>query len=747
MRKTVSTPISLTLIEDGQSAPFYTLEYFAWSNVERTNTTTTSPFTEPYAGWSDVIPENTSGLAYLWCKVITYTWNETTRQYDAGTPQYYRKTGTDGTSIKIQGTIAQAYASGTDMTSSFYVGDIQGTYAIRQGDDQIYVAIGVASGVVTYEALRDGGGELVKAADGDAYTVSMNCTVDLGDGNGAVNVKGCLLQWSGEASRWINLGLFQGQSGKTYFTHIAWADSVTLSSSTLPTPAGQTNKPNATAVTGGSIVPTSQSKPWMGYLINETVADSQVYTNYTWSEVKGKNGVAVSVDRNTFNVNNDIDGHVSSAQDLGSMVVKYMDGQTALAPEIYHNGTRVTSNGIQLEKNLYIFTPNGSTDHIDIALYTTAASGNNRLDLSSGHKSYTLTAVRTGYPNINFVITINGNSPQVKYTQKTYLALSSSNADEVDVKFGMKPSAISGIYWSIDIPLGNNDQPFIWERTRSEYTNGEETVELKLIADRGQDCVSIAKDNFVFATNPNDLLLSVGSIKKRTAIQLLNSSGAAQQIKSLTIFADAAANNIPQSISALGFGFTTKIVGGETPTGWQALPSPITLDMGMVPSVADISSLNYKSVTIEFKPTPLQRLWYVTKSGSTQYSSNLVLKVMLKDMNNNSLEGSINIDTAEEDRYDPIDVGLLTRGSNFTSIAFGTNQGIKSAELYGVLSGTKVPIMLQVIQSARPEDPYNAYLIWEHINISGQSFTKYVSTIKIEDNQTTQIGRYSLSLQ
>lgn len=322
-RLIIAGSVVVNLIEDGYSAPYYFNELFAWSNVESTNSTTTSPFgnnTEPNSAWKSFIPENTGNLAYLWCKQTKYTWNESTRTYEVeGDPQYYRRTGTNGTSINPAGTLGMVYAAGTDMTSTFQVGDIAGTYAVRQGDNQIYVARGVYYGIVTYDELRDSGGSLVQASDGDAYTVSMECEVDLDDGKGTVNVERCMLQWSAEANKWINLGPFQGQPGKTYYTHIAWAENVNTSTNPITVTGFVTTKSAS-----------DTTHLWMGVYIDENAGqDSSNASKYTWSYTKGPKGdtgedaYSFDVAPNVMSWPTDEEGNLKSYTAIGGVARAY----------------------------------------------------------------------------------------------------------------------------------------------------------------------------------------------------------------------------------------------------------------------------------------------------------------------------------------------------------------------------------------------------------------------------------------
>ena len=160
------------------------------------------------------------------------TYNESTGQYDAGQWTYIRLSGDNGTSINIK------------------------------GHEE------------TVEDLPPTG------QDGDAYVVD-----DTGD----------LYMWSADSGRWVNIGQFQGDNGKTFYQHIAWA-SDTSDDGTIPSPpAGQTTQPNKSSVTGFSTSP-FDGAAWMGILVDETVADSQVGNLYTWNEVQGASAIRLDLE-------------------------------------------------------------------------------------------------------------------------------------------------------------------------------------------------------------------------------------------------------------------------------------------------------------------------------------------------------------------------------------------------------------------------------------------------------------------
>lgn len=173
-RKAISNSFTVNTIEDGKSAPYYFQEWYAWSNVESTLNVSVEP--TPNSGWTTSIPSQGS-YAYLWRKSIKYVWDGHSRNYYPETAQYFRMSGTNGTSIKIKGSVP------------------------------------------TVQDLSN----ISNPQDGDAYVVDAT---------------GHLWMWSYEASQWVDIGQFKGENGITYFVHIAWATNVVYSGSTITSVEG-----------------------------------------------------------------------------------------------------------------------------------------------------------------------------------------------------------------------------------------------------------------------------------------------------------------------------------------------------------------------------------------------------------------------------------------------------------------------------------------------------------------------------
>lgn len=229
----------------GEPAPSYTEDWFAWSNVASVVDVTTEP--TPNSGWLQTIGAQGSDT-YLWRKLIRYIWNPTTRVYFSASTQYFRMSGTNGTSIDINGEVALH----TDIEANGYVTPVGGTRHL--------------------------------ADDGESYVLQE----DWIDSEG-VNRQGHLFMWSTESTRWIPLGKFQGDAGKTYYTHVAWATSVTYNQST-----GEVTNVSGFVITKA---PNDTTHFWMGVYVDENSAiDPSDALLYTWSYTKGETGTSVFVD-------------------------------------------------------------------------------------------------------------------------------------------------------------------------------------------------------------------------------------------------------------------------------------------------------------------------------------------------------------------------------------------------------------------------------------------------------------------
>ena len=278
---TIATPWCLSENDkngyDGQSAPEYTKEWYAWSNIASTLNAVTSPFTEPYSGWSTSIPKQ-GGYAYLWKKIVRYVWNENTREYDAETAQYFRMSGTNGTSITPKGTVNYAYSasSGSSQTNNLPPpsSSISGRMGIVQGVKKIFKCNQVAQDTYAWVDTSS------TIDDGYTYTISVSGDLN-GNYMGSSVLTNHLVMWSDEANAWVDLGQFKGDSGTTYYTHIAWATNVTYSGSTVTEVSGFVITKDASDTT----------HIWMGvYIDTNSGQDNSKAKLYTWSNTKGVQG-------------------------------------------------------------------------------------------------------------------------------------------------------------------------------------------------------------------------------------------------------------------------------------------------------------------------------------------------------------------------------------------------------------------------------------------------------------------------
>ena len=221
---TVHDTERINCVMDGKSQPFYIQAQEAWSDL------TATPLTD-VSTWYDSTPAKTK--AYLWRRTRKMVLKSDGSAYEvAASPDgdwvYQMLSGTNGTEIKIKGTVANVAALGN----------------------------------------------ISNPADGDTY----KCEAD-----------GHLYMWSDESNDWVDLGQFKGDQGATYYTHIAWADVVSgVFSGTVP--AGQISTPNAGSVTHFSVSP-QDGYDYMGVLINQSSGtDATDKLLYTWKYVKGEDG-------------------------------------------------------------------------------------------------------------------------------------------------------------------------------------------------------------------------------------------------------------------------------------------------------------------------------------------------------------------------------------------------------------------------------------------------------------------------
>ena len=241
----------IRLVQRGQSATQYEEVQYAWSATERTSSPTTPPTVQT---WSDNIPQNTQGRAYLWRKSTMWRLQNDGSTYVADPTVYTRLSGTNGTSIIPKG-VAKLFVD--DYHDLYGVQGVAGDKAIVKNDQRLYE--------YTNGNWQKSG---TSGSDGDAYTVS--------DGAYA----GEFIMYSSEGASqsiyWTSLGPFKGDDGITYYTHIAWAEG----------DEQQYQNPTITPIQG-------QTYSWMGIMVDTNPIDSQVWTQYKWNYIKGETGTSV----------------------------------------------------------------------------------------------------------------------------------------------------------------------------------------------------------------------------------------------------------------------------------------------------------------------------------------------------------------------------------------------------------------------------------------------------------------------
>lgn len=272
LRKSISNTFTVTTLVDGESAPYYFEEKYAWSNDSSTQSVTTPPSIS--GGWQTSIPPS-NGYAYLWRMSIRHVWNESTRSYTQEAAQYFRMSGTNGTSIHIKGHVST-------------VQNLPTTHV-----------------------------------DGDAYVVDAN---------------GHLYMWSDESGSWVDIGVFQGEAGKTYYTHIAWASQVNYSGTTVTSVDG--------FITDKS--PNDTTHMWMGVYIDEQSGqDVSNALRYTWSYTKGNKGYdAVTYGFVFTEAFAKADASKTITGNIKGYAYKYVgDTRTPLANTIIRYGYIIDDNG------------------------------------------------------------------------------------------------------------------------------------------------------------------------------------------------------------------------------------------------------------------------------------------------------------------------------------------------------------------------------------------------------------------
>ena len=294
---------------EGSPVPYYHDQFYSWSAYASTNSQTTPPSD---AVWSRSIPTATSGKPYLWLKDQLMTWNDSTKEYDAGVIYYTRITGEDGTGIAIEGSVVAVVGNVSSLPSTANNGDL----AIVTSSPYIYI-------------YRNGQWQ----ERGDIADVG-DCYVYDGDGH--------LWVWNG--SSWQDVGVFRGEPGVSSYIHIAWANELDLTDQ-------QTGKkyPSTFVVTKEP----NEEFRYMGVYVDDNAgADSSDGTKYDWSEVKGSDAPYVTNSQSVMLFDTNNDGVATSTSSQQSTIKLFVGGSqvnitnvTIQKPTIYSTVTHVIDNG------------------------------------------------------------------------------------------------------------------------------------------------------------------------------------------------------------------------------------------------------------------------------------------------------------------------------------------------------------------------------------------------------------------
>ena len=334
--------------EDGESAPFYTEEWFAWSDDETTSSVNTSPTIE--GDWSSTIPQKNA--RYLWRKSVKYVLNSN-NEYVAQAAEYFRMSGTDGASIKTKGTAVVVITSSGSFPTSTSAGYKTGDIGLKQGDSTPYKAT-VSGSTVSWS--KSG---MSASNDGDSYTITKDCIIDLdGDGTSA-NIKGHLVTWSEEAGKWVDLGEFKGEDGETWYSHIVWATNVVYNETTG----------DVTSIVGYTPAksPNDTTHVWMGTHVDQnqqdpTSSSDSILREYTWSYTKGADGT----DARQYLILSDADD-----------IVVERSGTTTFTNNVYfyyRDGNETTNHQYSTHYSIYKRTIDNTYEYITGSTENTVSS-------------------------------------------------------------------------------------------------------------------------------------------------------------------------------------------------------------------------------------------------------------------------------------------------------------------------------------------------------------------------------------
>lgn len=234
---------------DGISAPEYTELRYALSATASTSDETTAPSVS--GSWTPGMPLPNNTYPYVWMR--SRLFERVGESWVLRSTTYTRVTGESGTSINVKMMVIGVYASTSDMPSGSRSG-----FALV-ADDGAHMYQQMTHSGMTYWQM-----------------VSLSSSV-----NDAVisQADGCLYVWTGEF--WRNVGVFRGENGVSAYVHVAWA--MTLDRTTADGKA----YPSSFDVEKDS----SKTYNYIGFLADNTAADSLDGSLYEWNDVRGKDAV------------------------------------------------------------------------------------------------------------------------------------------------------------------------------------------------------------------------------------------------------------------------------------------------------------------------------------------------------------------------------------------------------------------------------------------------------------------------
>lgn len=302
--------------------------------------------------------------------------------------------------------VKTSYSDGTDATTKSYVG--------TDGED--------GTSVFVQSATKSGDTTTVVIADSEGHTDTLTIK-DGTDGTNGTN----------------------GQNGLTGYVHTAWANSADGSTDFSTT--------------------VSANKKYLGVYTDNTAADSQTYSDYSWSLIKGADGHSPAI---TTSKNSDgsvtiyVDGTATSTVDAGE------DGQTPTVTTtknsdgsvtIYVNGT--ASNTVEAGAD--------GTSYYTYVRYSANANGSGMVTTPTSATKYI--GVYTGT-----------SSSVPAYTSFKWSKYVGSDADpltvtshDVDYQLSTSGSTAPTGNWSTT-PLAPTTTQYLWTRTTLKFSDNTTSV-------------------------------------------------------------------------------------------------------------------------------------------------------------------------------------------------------------------------------------------------------------------------------